>query len=255
MADHSPSRAQGGSPPLTNATDSHVYSDVLGNIPDLRPLSTPLSTQSLRGTGRDEACGNQDTYRDDQWGASRGLDLPPSNYNGDRAQHMTQGQPPPSSDQTTNSRRYTDGPPSVPALIGDVYGNTNISPLLDGATFEQYYSGDPSNLPMSGPATQIPANIGVRHVIINRLNGNLSAGDIAANAWMRQIYEAPSQQATTASSSQVSVNTLTDSLNPNRPRHAMLVPRHMNHTQSAPGTIPFSGKGYTLGQNPANRDA
>ncbi|KAH6891660.1 hypothetical protein BKA70DRAFT_1441295 [Coprinopsis sp. MPI-PUGE-AT-0042] len=275
MSYRHPSRAEGGAPPSTNETSSRVYSEVWGNIPGLQSLSLPSHAQSVRNADRYQGYGNQDTRKKDRREACRRFAPsamscypPSSSHSGDRAPHLAQGQPPRFSaididGRHTISRRHTDWPPSTAGVIGEAYGNTSISSLADGATYEQVYRDDPSLLPVRGASPRIPTNIdGAPQVIIGRVVGNFSSGPIGVNAKMKQVYEPPSRPATTANSPGSSasvVNSYTEYHHggkSSRQGFSMIVPHHVQQTWSAPpGTFPFSGHGHIQGQSNGNQYA
>ncbi|KAH6910968.1 hypothetical protein BKA70DRAFT_1423727 [Coprinopsis sp. MPI-PUGE-AT-0042] len=279
--DHSnPSRSQERAPSSTNTTNSRVYSEVWGNISDLRSLSLHPPSPSARDADRYEVYGNQGTRSDARRGACRRfvssamsclrvrpgrVSNPPSrDHNGDRVPHTAQDRSPSFSamrDHHMISRRHTDGPLSTAGVVGEAYGNTSVSPLADGASYEQIYRDDPSLLPVRGASPRIPTNIdGAPQVIIGRVVGNFSSGPIGVNAKMKQVYEPPSRRATPANSPGSSasvVSSYTDSRNgeqSSRQGYSMIVPHHLQHSQSAPpGTLPFSGGGNVLGQSNGTR--
>ncbi|KAH6910948.1 hypothetical protein BKA70DRAFT_1220029 [Coprinopsis sp. MPI-PUGE-AT-0042] len=168
----------------TNESNSRIYSEVWGNIPDLRSLSSNLPAQPSRDGRDDEVPRHNGTRNEQRRGVlrrlasfvkkclcfrSEGASKPPLGHHGAKGYTQTRPFQPPPTHQTAG-------------VIGEAVGNTSISRLADGASHEQIFREDPSLLPTRGAPPRIPTDIdGTPQVIIGRVVGNFSSGDIGVN--------------------------------------------------------------------------
>ncbi|KAH6891674.1 hypothetical protein BKA70DRAFT_849620 [Coprinopsis sp. MPI-PUGE-AT-0042] len=138
-------------------------------------------------------------------------------------------------------------------MIGETVGNTSFSPLAPGAHYEQNFRDDPSLLPRED-SLRFPTDItGAPQVIIGRVVGNFSSGEIGANAKMAQTFE-PRRVTTTESRRSSVVTPQLESLSLDQTsRHgfSVIIPQY---THSAPpSTFPGPERGQTIGQRPAEK--
>ncbi|KAH6910958.1 hypothetical protein BKA70DRAFT_1269001 [Coprinopsis sp. MPI-PUGE-AT-0042] len=236
----------------TNETRSRIYSEVWGNVPDLRSLSS---------LGRNEGYGPDNSQRTTRRGTfkrfmssmrfcrlrhGRAPTVAPGVYGIERNPQMMPTQHPSCKLSFIPYLTLTVGRRAYPTagMIGETVGNTSFSPLAPGAHYEQNFRDDPSLLPRED-SLQFPTDVTVV--------GNFSSGEIGANAKMAQTFEPRRVTGTESQRSSVVTSQLEPLSQDQTSRHgfSVIIPQY---THSAPpSTFPGPERGQTIGQRPAEK--
>ncbi|KAH6891657.1 hypothetical protein BKA70DRAFT_1234083 [Coprinopsis sp. MPI-PUGE-AT-0042] len=134
-----------------------------------------------------------------------------------------------------------------PTVIGDAFANIHINPIGKGATCKMNFHADPSRFLRE--TSDVPTSVEGASLIIGRVTGNISAGEISEDGTLIMTFEP--RWETTTSKPQAPVDTPHVGFRSEWRSAPQGYSLKSQYNHSAPATFPASGRGQTLGQAPA----